>query len=54
MLRKSGINVPQYPEAFIQGGINVDKLGLPDTVIYSKWKHVTLENNKKKMKIISE
>ena len=54
MMRKEGIDVPKNPETFIKENQTIEKSQLPENIVYSKWKRVTLENNKKKMKVVSE
>lgn len=54
MMRKVGIDVSQNPETFIQSNTEIRLEQLPETVVFSKWKRVILENNKKKMKIVTE
>ena len=54
MMRNEGIDVSKNPEIFIKENQKVEKTQLPENVVYSKWKRVTLENNRKKMKVVSE
>ena len=53
-LRKHGLDIPQNPETFIKSDRRtVEKSKIPDMIIYPKWKSVTLENKKKKMKVVN-
>ncbi len=53
-LKREGIVETTNPDAFIKNHPNIEKSVLPEKITFSKWKKVTIEGQKKKMKIVSE
>ena len=52
--RKEGIAVTQNPDDFVKQETAVDIQLLPENVTFSKWKRVTMIDNKQRMRIVQD
>ncbi|MES9879633.1 MAG: hypothetical protein ABW185_01985 [Sedimenticola sp.] len=53
-MKQVGLVNTVNPDKFLKDENSIDKDKLPEKVVYTKWKRVTLENQKKKMKVVTE
>jgi hypothetical protein len=52
--KKEGINVTQNPDDFVKHNVEMDVDKLPEIVTFSRWKRVTMKDNKQRMRIVQE